>query len=67
VGLRALHSGSQWVVVLVPTGEGASAWQLPVCRAYLKVESGVARGPLAEVGRMERMKLNALAVKVAAP
>jgi len=66
-GFEPFTRGSQWVVVLVSTRESASAWQLPVCRAYLKVESGVARGPLAEVGRMERMKLNALAVKVAAP
>ena len=66
-GFEPFTRGSQWVVVLVPTRENASAWQLPVCRAYLKVESGVARGPLADVGRMERMKLNALAVKVAAP
>ena len=66
-GFEPFTRGSQWVVVLVPTREGASAWQLPVCRAYLKVESGVARGALADVGRMERMKVNALAVKVAAP
>jgi len=66
-GFEPFTRGSQWVVVLVPTRENASAWQLPVCRAYLKVESGVARGALADVGRMERMKLNALAVKVAAP
>jgi hypothetical protein len=66
-GFEPFARGSQWVVVLVPTPEGTSAWQLPVCRAYLKVESGVASGPLADVGRMERMRLDALAVKVAAP
>ena len=66
-GFEPFTRGSQWVVVLVPTRENPSAWQLPVCRAYLKVESGVARGALADVGRMERMKVNALAVKVAAP
>ncbi len=66
-GFEPFTRGSQWVVVLVSTRESASAWQLPVCRAYLKVESGVARGALADVGRMERMKVNALAVKVAAP
>ncbi len=66
-GFEPFTRGSQWVVVLVPTRENASAWQLPVCRAYLKVERGVARGPLADVGRMERMRLDALAVKVAAP
>ncbi len=66
-GFEPFTRGSQWVVVLVPTREGASAWQLPVCRAYLKVESGVASGPLADVGRMERTRLEGLAARVAAP
>ena len=66
-GFEPFARGSQWVVVLIPTREGASAWQLPVCRAYLKVESGVASGPLADVSRMERTRLDGLAARVAAP
>jgi len=66
-GFEPFTRGSQWVVVLVPTREGASAWQLPVCRAYLKVESGVASGLVADVSRMERMRLDGLAARVAAP
>jgi hypothetical protein len=38
-----------------------------VCRAYLKVESGVARGPVTDVNRMERMRLDDVAARVAAP
>lgn len=66
-GFEPFARSSQWVVVLVPAREGASAWQLPVCRAYLKVESGVARGPLADVSRMERVRLEGLAARIAAP
>ena len=66
-GFEPFTRGSQWVVVLVPTGEGASAWQLPVCRAYLKVESGVASGLVTDVSRRERMRLEALATRIAAP
>ena len=66
-GVEPFARGSQWVVVLVPTREGSSAWRLPVCRAYLKVESGVARGPVTDVNRMERMRLDDVAARVAAP
>ena len=60
-GFEPFARGSQWAVVLVPMREGASAWQLPVCRAYLKVESGVARGLVADVSRTERTRLEGLA------
>ena len=66
-GFEPFTRGSQWVVVLVPTREGASAWQLPVCRAYLKVESRVAIGLVTDVSRRERMRLEALATRIAAP
>jgi hypothetical protein len=66
-GFEPFARGSQWVVVLVPAREGANDWQLPVCRAYLKVESGVASGFLADVGRTERARLEGLAARVAAP
>ena len=66
-GVEPFARGSQWVVVLVPAREGSSAWQLPVCRAYLQVESGVARGSLADVSRMERLSLDGLAARIAAP
>ncbi len=66
-GFEPFTRGSQWVVVLVPTRENASAWQLPVCRAYLKVESRVAIGLVTDVSRRERMRLEALATRIAAP
>jgi len=66
-GFEPFARGSQWVMVLVPAREGSSAWQLPVCRAYLTVESGVASGLVADVSRMERMRLDGLAARVAAP
>jgi len=66
-GFEPFTRGSQWVLVLVPAREGGSAWQLPVCRAYLKVESGVASGLVADVSQRERMRLEGLATRVAAP
>jgi len=66
-GFEPFARDSQWVVVLVPTRAGMSDWQLPVCRAYLKVETGVARGFLADVGRTERTRFESLAARVAAP
>jgi hypothetical protein len=65
-GFESLSRGTQWAVVLLPAREGPTAWQLEVCRAFLKVESGVATGPLSDLTRTERVRLDVLASKIAA-
>jgi hypothetical protein len=59
--------GTQWAMVLLPAREGPTAWQLEVCRAFLKVESGVATGPIRDLTRTERVRLDVLASEIAAP
>jgi hypothetical protein len=66
-GFEPFTRGTQWMLVLLPAPEGPTTWQLEVCRAFLKVESGVATGPIRDVTRRERVPLDVLAPRIAAP
>jgi len=65
-GFDSFTRGTQWAVVLVPARDGSTAWQLEVCRAFLKVESGVATGPVRDLTRTERVRLDVLASRIVA-
>jgi hypothetical protein len=63
-GFESFTRGAQWAVVLVRAPEGPTAWQLEVCRAFLKVESGVATGSIRDLTRTERVRLDVLASRL---
>jgi len=65
-GFEPFTRGTQWMLVLLPAPEGPTAWQLEVCRAFLKVESGVATGPVRDLTRTERVRLDVLASRIVA-
>ena len=67
-GFAPFSRGTQWVIVLLPAQEGrAAVWQPQLCRAFLKVEGGTAVGYVGDLAKRERVALDALAARVAAP
>ena len=65
-GFEPFTRGTQWMLVLLSAREGPTPWQLEVCRTFLKVESGVATGPVRDLTRTERVRLDVLASRIVA-
>jgi hypothetical protein len=65
-GFEPFSRGTQWMLVLLPAPESPTAWQLEVCRAFLKVESGVATGHIRDLTRTERVRLDVLGSRIVA-
>jgi len=65
-GFESFTRGTQWMLVLLSAQEGPTTWQLEVCRAFLKVESGVVTGLIRDLTRTERVRLDILASRIVA-
>jgi len=66
-GFEPFRRGTQWVIVMRPGDEGRAPWQPRLCRAFLKVEGGSAIGHVSDLSKWERVPLDALSARAAAP
>lgn len=65
-GFGPFTRGSRWVIVMLPAQEGrAAAWQLELCRAFLKAERDSAVGYVRDLSTRESIPIEALAASMA--